>query len=115
MRENFYNLIARCTDQGSDLWSSALESSPFKKSLFNTKECSTNSLDSQKKSKLSIINKMLYNVTSLLGAVGAGFDVRESSVRCKMMDGSSVDSTETIKDKARPIHNTYHGVTRHVR
>lgn len=108
-------LHAASLDEGSSHgWGSALDS-PFKKSLFNTKDCSTSSLDSQKMSpKMSLVNKMLYNVTSLLGAVGAGFDVRESS---KLFDGIATESNDNNneKDKKRPIHNTYHGVTRHVR
>lgn len=59
---------------------------------------------------------MLYNVSSILAGVGAGFDIRQSSLTSKLIDNKNVPETmDTKKEIKIPFHNTYHGTTRHAR
>lgn len=74
---------------------------------------------SEDRKKLSLIELMMFNMSSVLASVGAGCDVRLSNVISsqQLLSGSiaeNISNSKSDKSKKR-INNTYHGSTKHIR
>lgn len=68
--------------------------------------------------KLSLIELMMFNMSSVLASVGAGCDVRLSNVVSsqQLYPGNIAENLSSRSDKAKKrINNTYHGSTKHIR
>lgn len=66
--------------------------------------------------KLSLVELMMFNMSSVLASVGAGCDVRLSQLSSsqQLLNDSNTKFSRSKNEKKRII-NTYHGSTPHVR
>lgn len=88
--------------------------------------------ENQRKAKPSLTQLLLYNMSSVLASVAAGYDVRMSNVSpvhpslqpqliASEEDDTETDNTSHVQSEfAAPQrstfpHNTYHGPTKHTR